>query len=440
MKSTLRILLLISSILFLSACGSEDEELEILGNWEIKARESEGYQSFSETEAIAYTKHLTNDCFNIEKTNLLTLTPSTFSITSTQDQVLNFKWSITSDSLTITSSSIQTYFLYSRTQKNLNNLEICKAPIEEIPDEEIPDEETPIEELPTEEEPLPIVGSWQSEHGFYLLINNTTITTAIYDDHFQCHSKGDLAISSLNDSSFILDENNHTLDYTISEGTLILSETSDNFTPTDFKEADIISCEDPTAEGSITITLGFADLPETISLTPNNAQVSSWIYGVEIMFDVDDSEGISDGDLSFNAEHNQEVSANDDSIALTDIDHSIFHIYETEVNASGQIQSWAANSITKPKYTVDNIANTITFFILKRSHKALRSITSETNLKVNVFYQDINSDRQTDQYPSSGYTQSQDTSELSDEVGDVSGNYSTDTIVDLTNISLTVTE
>ena len=77
MKSPVRILLLISSIIFLSACGSEDEELSISGVWESSYAGTTSYLVFTSQQVSTYTYTDEYDCHSGRTFPISSLTAST---------------------------------------------------------------------------------------------------------------------------------------------------------------------------------------------------------------------------------------------------------------------------------------------------------------------------------------------------------------------------
>ncbi len=90
-------------------------------------------------------------------------------------------------------------------------------------------------------------------------------------------------------------------------------------------------------------------------------------------------------------------------------------------------------------YTINE--NAITFSFPRNSHKLLKEITSTSAIKVRASFNDKISDSQSDNYPNTaGYTDGIDLTNAFDAVGDVSGDYSSDTIVDIKSVTVGVSE
>ena len=55
MKSSIRIFLLTFSTIYLTACGSDDEQLPIIGNWEVTNDDITSYYTFSNQQILIRT-------------------------------------------------------------------------------------------------------------------------------------------------------------------------------------------------------------------------------------------------------------------------------------------------------------------------------------------------------------------------------------------------
>ena len=425
MNFSLRILLISCSYLLLTACIDKDNsKLEILGSWESKDSEKESYMYFSSNEVTNYTKHTINECFTIDRQEIISLTNFSFSIDSTQSPgtELELRWSVAADILTITNTSHQKDFTYSRTVKDLSRLEICSDNGESNPD--TPD--TP-----------EIIGSWQNENGFQLILTESKFVSIYLLSNLNCHSQKEFDISELTDSSLKI--NHEIVNYTIADKQLTFDNSATYYTPSALTIEDLISCTDPESDGSINIEVKFNELPDFLEI--NHAQSSDiWTaFELNIQLDLDGNKRLSNGDLNFFAGYHLEREKSDiEIISITELKPSIY--YTHTVNSNEQNEYLRSTVIIEPQINIE--ANTITFSIDRKQHKALREMGITTPIKIDTRFNDSQGGFQYDRYPNHyNYTlEHENIADLVDGLNDVNGNYNSDTIVDISTISITVTK
>lgn len=104
MKSTLQIFLLSASALFLTACGSEGEDLDILGTWDVTNSGVTSYYIFSSNKLEVRTYMDEFECHTSRVIPLTIITNSTIS----SDDINIGEYSISGDTLTIENDLILT--------------------------------------------------------------------------------------------------------------------------------------------------------------------------------------------------------------------------------------------------------------------------------------------------------------------------------------------
>jgi hypothetical protein len=286
-----------------------------------------------------------------------------------------------------------------------------------------------------------LFGSWESttESGgkYYLLISATEISLTSYDEYLECHYQRSFPIENVTANSITTE--NGTFSYTISGSSLNIE--GDLYTASTLNNLQLVSCADPSASGSIEIQVTFNDLPDTLEI--NHALSSDlWVaISLNVEIDSDSSNDLSLGDLSFNADYYFDENSNSiETISPDQLVAEIFYVDEITTSENGN--SWGERFAIESDLLVDTDNNTITFKINKNMHKLLKHVSSSSPISVSARYVNTAGKSQYDSYPDTGglTLESQDTSDLVDELNDVSGSHSTADIIDINAISVTVTE
>lgn len=300
-------------------------------------------------------------------------------------------------------------------------------------DTKTPDIETP--EEPTvspEEQPLPIIGTWQNtnEDGSvtYVSITETTFSSKTYIEDIACYSNVEFTIENLSETSFDALINNQVgnLGYTIENDTLtidgewVLTRSSN---PPEF-----VSCADPSATGTIDIAIEFDHLPSSFSTPENLTDEYLESFSLSVAFDITPVDSALNKEINIYTEYNIQSGQAAGTVSMTDLSSKAYYY------PGGDRDFYAAQA----PYSI--LGNTLTLSIERSNNKVFGNITSTTPIQVSASFNDANGDEQVDFFPESGFTSGVDTSDLLDETGDVFGDYSTDTIVDIKSVSVVITE
>lgn len=427
--------------LFLTACGSsskssdideKNETLPIFGMWEKVDQDNESYSYISESEFIDLYTDLDFNCFFQDKSNIDSITQSSLTITNNNTEKLNLNWSVSNDILTITYPSFEYSVSYKRSSKNKDQLHICPDFDETVP---------PIVETPDPEKPnyqsYPIIGNWEfgysKNENIYLFFTQSDLTQASYYEQYSCYSKQSKSIEHLSDINFKINNEIANYSYNSADDTILYRGIT--LRRSNINLGMINSCEDPSLTGSIQVELEFSNLPSLVFINHQEANNNTReAYSLYIEFDMDSSGDTSVNDLVFEATYGFDNSKPDENISLSNLSASISHINSASDNSSSH------TTILSPAFTVDVENNKMLFEINRSQHLALKNISEFTNLNIQTYYRDKDQSVQVDKFPSSGYTSSIDASSIVDEEGDVEGNFNSDIIVDMINISVKTTE
>jgi len=286
---------------------------------------------------------------------------------------------------------------------------------------------------------FPIAGSWEFEddegNTVYVIFSKEESQFVYYQDDLECHKTTSMAILGYTSNS--ITNENGTYSYSVSEGTLIIEDSSYN--PSSFTRDQIISCANPDATGSIRIEIAFDSLPDTININHSLSSDYWSAFTLNVDIDTDENRDYSNGDLIFLFNHTFDEDRTDtEQVGLDQINAYVARIHD--VDNTGPTTSRRTSDIVELNLSITE--NTIVLSVDKNQHKLLEAVSTTSPINVRVSSRDANGDSQSDSYPNSGtYTsESENTSDLTDELNDVTGEYSTDTIVDVSTISVTVTE
>lgn len=281
----------------------------------------------------------------------------------------------------------------------------------------------------SDDQHLPIIGTWEVTNdgitSYYTFSSDETLTYQIYVSEFECHSTKVFPLNAITNSSFTLD-NGTTHNYIIEDTTLIIN--NDLVLTRSPSITEFISCADPLSSGALEVTVEFESLPASFTILEFTEDYLE-TFSVEISFDLIQEGSIGTRDFSIYANHVIKGSQSSTTVLMNEL-NSDSYFY-----AGGDRDVF----ISSAPYTIDN--NAITFSFDRSSHKIFKEITNTSSINVSTGFTDVNGDYQSDAYPNDfTYTQGIELTNASDSIGDVSGNYSSDTVVDIKSVSVTVLE
>jgi hypothetical protein len=279
----------------------------------------------------------------------------------------------------------------------------------------------------SDDEELPISGLWESTNGgitSYHSFTSQQVLIYTYAEEFECHSSRAFPVRSLTSSTITI-SNKTTDSYTIVNNVLTIDEDAIFTRATVIP--DFVSCFDPTATGTLTIDVEFEYLPESFEIKDYADEPSS-SFDLDINFDLSPSESNDTRLFTINAEHFSQGPQDSNTISMNDLSHSTY-LYTGGDRYMG---------LTSAPYTING--NTMTFSFTRSEHKIFKEITNTSSLSILASFKDPDSDQQQDSFPDSGYTQGLVLNDAMDNVGDVSGNYQYQTIVDIKSVTVTITE
>lgn len=272
---------------------------------------------------------------------------------------------------------------------------------------------------------LDILGTWErtdNDATSYFTFTSNNVLKSSYIEEYECHTNINIPIPNLTASSYTSAAGN-TFNYVIDGNSLSIQGITYTRTATD---PELISCEDSTAEGNLTVSIEFSSLPESFETPAVVGGESTSTFYLDIHFNLSTDSAITklwyiSMDYPVIGPRNSFSVSMDQLITGT-------YFYTGDDDAH----------LTSAPYSI--VGNTITFTLPRSNHALLKEITNSTPIKINAYFNDKDGNQQSDRFPSNDYTQGIVVTNIEDALDDVSGSYSTDTIVDIKSVTVSISE
>ena len=284
------------------------------------------------------------------------------------------------------------------------------------------------------DQPSKITGSWEqtdSDTKLYVFFNDSTVTSLYYIDYFECYLSITTELEYLPNSK-LQTSNGPIVSFALTDNQLTITNDStaetEIYTATSISQEDLPSCGDSSEKGSINVTVTFDYLPTSINADANTD------FEIQVNIDVDNSGGISVGDMNFTAGYYTENTQDIETFKLEGLYAHIGYVYE-HIETSQGTSNTRYVSIANPKLITDTENGTVTFSILNNQHTKLKTITSEAGVKVDAEYLNTNIN-QNDSFPNSGYIDLVNLEGSVDAIGDAYNKDDSTVIVDIKSLSI----